>query len=502
MLRRSVTFRLVRAVVLLETALIVTISLVVYFYSASHLRRSFDATLQVRAELLATLVENNAGVLFVEEPVRPITRRPMHLSNRPELYWVWSDSGQAIRGAPPLTGLDEIKSKEHQPATGKQGFFDARRAGQDYRAVWMNLERRTDPSASAPDTPARQCNVLMAVPRQSLDSAVTDLVLILLTVSAVMILATAVATVLVVRWGLRPIRDTAEQIGGITAGNLGLAQVGAADAADLPEEVRPFVKAFNDLLVRLGTAFSQQRDFTSYASHELRTPIAVIKSTIQTTLLRPRSDGEYREAMAEVLDDLTRIEHMVDQLLLLARLDSNAEPGPVQAVDLAGLLVDLAQHYQPLAGQANVRLAPPDVSPATVRGSPELLDRLFANLVGNAIQHNRPGGEVAIWCGRRDDWAVAEVADTGPGIPPDATQLIFERFYRVDRARSRAEVNGHSGGTGLGLAIVREITQRHGGTVTAENRPGGGALFRVRLPISADGPADGADTSGEEDRHG
>jgi len=287
-----------------------------------------------------------------------------------------------------------------------------------------------------------------------------------------------------VRWGLRPVRSAARQIAAITATNLGSTQLASADA---PREIGPFVHALNDLLVRLADAFRQQRNFTAYASHELRTPMAVIKSTIQTCLLRQRQSADYRDALAEVLDDLIGMEHMVDQLLLLARLDAGDEPPNREPVDLGELLADVVQYHQSLAAEADVTLAPPNTLASPVRGNRELLERMLANLVGNAIRHNRRGGQVTASSGLEmqdgSPWAVVEIADTGPGIPADALNRIFDRFFRVDKSRSRC-----GGGTGLGLSIVREIVQRHGGTVTAENRPEGGALFRVRLPALASEP--------------
>ena len=467
MFRRSVTFRLVCAVVLLEIVLIGTVTATVYVQSAAFCTRQFDSTLEARAEAVAALVEDDNGQLRMEEPVH----RPRHPASqpdrRPDVYWIWADDGREIHGAPPLKDADELRGTRRPPLTGQPSFFDVSRIGQSYRAVWMHWD------ASA-DRPA--CSVLLALSRHTLDNKISELIVSLLELSGAILVATAVLTVLLVRWGLRPFRQAAQDIQRVTAATAGLQPVGSPDA---PGEIRPFLRVLNDLLARLGDAFRQQRSFTGYASHELRTPMAVIKSTIQACLMGDRSVSECREALTEVQDDLTRMEHMVDQLLVLARLDGNVERPPVQPVELSGLLGELVQRYQSQAADAAVQLDSAHLAPATVAGQAELLDRLFGNLITNAIHHNRPGGRVVVTCENRGGRAIVEVADTGPGIPPDALERIFERFFRVDRSRSRPN---SAGGTGLGLAIVREITLHHGGTVTAENRPGGGALFRVSLP--------------------
>ncbi|MDD4891644.1 MAG: HAMP domain-containing sensor histidine kinase [Phycisphaerae bacterium] len=478
MIRRSVTFRLVRAVLALEVALIVGFGLSVYFQTAGNMRRYFDSLLQARADGIALMIDNADGVLRMEKPLRPNTR-PASNRNPKELSWVWSDAQAEIEGAPSPRGLKRFRDAAKPPAVGKRVVFDVESRDTKYRAIWSRVVVPPDHPTTAPDAGPREANVLLALSRRAMDDAVADTIEFLLILSGGLLLATGVATVLLVRWGLWPIREAAGEIEAITTANVGLKPVGTPNP---PEEIRPFTQALNDMLARLGRAFRQQRDFTANASHELRTPMAVIKSTLQGCLLRPRGEAEYREAFGEVLDDLTRMEQVIDQLLLLAKLDGRVEQNAVQPVDLSDMLTDLAARYQSQADAASVALTPPEVSPAVVSGNAELLELLFSNLLGNAIQHNRPGGSVRLWCGSRDGSAVVEVSDTGPGIPAESLERIFDRFYRADPSRTRRQGNS---GTGLGLAIVREIATVHGGTVSAENQPGGGAMFRVRLPLAS-----------------
>ncbi len=278
------------------------------------------------------------------------------------------------------------------------------------------------------------------------------------------------------------------------------------------DELGALSLVMNDLLARLEQGVAQQRGFVADASHELRTPVAILRAEAEVTLAQPsRSEHEYRatlEAMSHATDRLSRI---VDDLFLLARADGGQRIVEARALYLDELLAEGTRAIAPLAAQRDITVAfgsPPmlDEGPTCV-GDANLLDRLFLNLLDNAVKHSPPGGLVSVSLHTTDGWHVVDVRDEGAGIPPEAQPMLFDRFFRVDTSRSRAASAARatgstphaspdfarlaSSGAGLGLAIARSIVEAHGGTVTLHETSARGSCFRVQLPVPS-GPVAGA----------
>ncbi|HET7230675.1 MAG TPA: ATP-binding protein [Longimicrobium sp.] len=265
-----------------------------------------------------------------------------------------------------------------------------------------------------------------------------------------------------------------------------------------PTELRELSMAVNGMLGRLERAVETLRSFTADASHELRTPLTAIRGTAEVALARPRTEGELRETLGEVVDETRTMLSLVEDLLTLARGDQSVAP-PMERVDLSAVLRDVQDVGEALAmgKPVDVRLRAPDSLPLMGAAGP--LRRLFLNLVSNGVKFTDRGTvsmaarvvdePAALPAAALDDaqpaavpavgrrWAEVVVEDTGSGIAPEALPRVFDRFYRADAARER------SGGTGLGLAIARMIAQQHGGTITAESELGRGSRFTVRLPV-------------------
>jgi signal transduction histidine kinase len=237
--------------------------------------------------------------------------------------------------------------------------------------------------------------------------------------------------------------------------------------------------------VELQAVFEQLSRFTADASHELRTPLAVIRSHAQLALARPRSAEEYRQALETCLQATGRMSAIVDGLLMLARADAGKLGLKKESVALAELVDDAAKLVRPLAESREIGLTL-ELSPMIVPGDREALTRIVSNLLANAVQYNRPKGQVCLRLSASTGAAVLTVADTGLGIPTADQPHIFERFYRVDKSRSRQQkAGGHeAGGTGLGLAICRSLVEAHGGRIECESMEDVGTTFRVRLPLT------------------
>ena len=223
-----------------------------------------------------------------------------------------------------------------------------------------------------------------------------------------------------------------------------------------------------------------RRDFVTNASHELKTPVAGMQALADSLALAIDRDPERaRRMIARLQTEAVRLARLVRDLLDLSRLeDSAAGAAQRRPVDLADIVRGQAHRLAPLAAERGISLRVPDGSSAPVVAVPGDMRLVAANLLENAIRYNRPGGQVRATVRRTGDQVVLEVSDTGMGIPDAEQDRIFERFYRVDKGRSRAQ-----GGTGLGLAIVRHAAERHGGRVSLRSVLGEGSVFRVTLPV-------------------
>ncbi|MFF8874704.1 sensor histidine kinase [Streptomyces massasporeus] len=268
----------------------------------------------------------------------------------------------------------------------------------------------------------------------------------------------AAVTWLVTRRALRPVEGIRREMAAITQSEDLARRVPEPDTHD---EIARLASTTNETLAALETSVERQRRFVADASHELRSPIASLRTQLEVAAAHPELldlDG--------AVEDTVRLQRLAADLLLLARLDAGERPAGAR-VDLAGLAREAAE------GRTGVTV---DAEPVEVAGSRGQLGRVLANLLDNAQRHARSA--VTVHVRREGDRAVIGVADDGDGVPEDDRERIFERFVRLDAARSRDD-----GGAGLGLAIARDVAVRHGGTLTAGRGPAGGALFELRLPL-------------------
>lgn len=244
------------------------------------------------------------------------------------------------------------------------------------------------------------------------------------------------------------------------------------------DELQRLAQTFNQMLDRLEAAFKRVTQFTADASHELRTPVALVRTAAELALRQDRSDPEYREAISEILEEAERMSALLESLLMLARVDSGAEAPNLVNCDLAAVIRDVCSRSGPLVGSKQLQFdrALPD-APTFVRGDAHTLERLFVILIDNAIKYTPKGGRIRVALEAQAGDAVITIEDSGIGIPKDALPFVFDRFYRVDKVRSR-----QAGGAGLGLSIARWIIDAHRGSIGVESVPGSGTTFIVRIP--------------------
>jgi heavy metal sensor kinase len=281
----------------------------------------------------------------------------------------------------------------------------------------------------------------------------------------------AVGAYWIARQSLRPVRHLSHLAHQVQAQTLH--QRLPADGP--PDEIKDLADAFNQMLARLERAFEQQNRFVADAAHELRTPLATLRTNLEVIQRDTNATlSDYKEMSGVLQRALSRLEQLVEALLLLAKGEKEIRTEPVE---LEVLLSEIIQEIEPLAWahQVSIRLNMADQ--ATVLVDPPLFSRAIGNLLENGIRYNRPGGSVIVAAHRTTGGVEISVEDTGVGIPLEAQPHIFERFYRVDRSRARDQ-----GGAGLGLSIAAHIVQLHRGHIQFHSISGAGSTFTIWLP--------------------
>jgi heavy metal sensor kinase len=282
------------------------------------------------------------------------------------------------------------------------------------------------------------------------------------------------------RKSLAPIASMNSQTQRISAENLSQ----RLDVNNSRDELGRLAMTINDLLTRLESAFSEQQRFIADASHELRTPLAVLRGETEVALAKRRSADEYQESLSLIQEEAERLSRIVEDLFILARQPIDAPATLIrERVSLNDAVKDCARAAQVLATRKGVRLTTENNSSSIhLNGDKELITRMILNLLDNAVKYTPAGGEISLALTRQNGNAEIVVRDTGIGIPEVDRQRIFDRFYRVDKARSR-----ELGGAGLGLSIVRWIVEVHGGAIHIDSAPGHGSTFTVDLPLKEHG---------------
>jgi heavy metal sensor kinase len=272
------------------------------------------------------------------------------------------------------------------------------------------------------------------------------------------------------RRALRPVDRIARTAEAINALNLSerLPVSGTGDELDR------LTRTLNSMLDRIEEAFQRVTQFTADASHELRTPVAVIRTTAELARGKPRTEQEYAVALDRILAESERTTSLIEDLMFLAHADSGAEGLSMEPVSLGEVTREACAAVAPLAEAAQLAMDTGTIPDHTVLGDEPSLRRLLLVLLDNAIKYTPPGGRVSVSLSAAGTGVVVEVRDTGIGIPAADLPRIFERFYRAAKDRSR-----NTGGAGLGLSIARWIAGEHGATIRAESTPGEGSIFRV-----------------------
>lgn len=438
--------------------LMLVFSTFLYMSVAHNLSREIDRTLGDKSRRLASMLGRHGGLLAGSGP-----RDPLTLPGSSPAEAVYDQSGHLIAGTDVLSVLSPAGTIQNAPA-GRLFFSTVRGADGD---TWRVVATRVA-------LPGRFGDVLIvARSERDMHAVLRRLGLLMATAIPLTLLLAIAGGLFLTGRALAPIDHIATTAERLSAEDLSR----RLNLAKTSDEVGRLAATFDGMLDRLDRAFQRQRQFTADVSHELRTPLAMLISQADIALERRRTPAEYQRTLSSMRDETRRMAQLVDTMLTLARAEAGQISLVRERLDLRDLAAEVVATMEAFAADRGVRLWIPNGESAVVEADQTYLTQLLLNLVENGVKYTPPGGSVTVSVESGRGGAFLRVSDTGLGIAPEDLPHIFDRFYRADRARSRAD-----GGAGLGLAIARWVVQAHGGDVQAASEIGRGTTFTVRLP--------------------
>lgn len=477
----SIVRRLVSVVLVVELAAALCVTAAAFFYERHTHFRAFDVLLRGRADSILGAVQD------AEDPADNVMLDGSQLSAPPDdVYEVRDAGGRLVGRSANWQGADGIEAQDHgghrhghRPAD--EEHFGARLNGRRYGMIRISGYRVVDPGEKGGGV-KRTVSIVYGAPVDRVWDAVLQSVSFYAISSLVVMALTALLMLWLLHRGLRPLRELAGAASRVTVNAWEFTPPATAQAT---KELAPLTEAMQAVLTRLRQAFEEQQRFVGDAAHELKTGVALVKSSLQLLSMKPRSQTEYMAGLERTLADCQRMEAMVAQMLTLARIEQGTgAQGEAAVADAVSLLRQIADELAAMSELKQVRIVVDGASTRAASGlrlaiEPEQLKLLCSNILMNAIQHSPEGSEVRVLLSEEGGFGVMEFRDYGDGIGEAELPYIFERFSRGDPSRSR-----HSGGTGLGLAICKAIVDRAGGAIRIESERGTGTSVLVRLPLA------------------
>ena len=448
---RSLKSRLTLLYVAILAVILLAFAVALYFTARRELYGDFEDSVRRQARGFAKFCFEDFNRLHEKMPV------DSYLGELGAAGAVYDAGGSKIYGSEGVPSFDRARAAE-------DGRFRAVVGGKHHRFV---VETARDPTGA-------EYRVVFGIQEERVGRRLERMLLFFAVfIPAMLLIAWYVGRVFV-RGALSPVDTLRKQAESIQRSNL-------SQRVPIPKtrgEIRDLAITLNDMLGRLERAFDQVNAFTSNASHELKTPLANLRGEIELALEREADVAAYQRLLASGAEEVSRMTHIVDNLLLLAQLDSKQAILRRDPVDLGEVAKQAAAELEPIGADKGVTVRGAMLEPGVkVSGDEVALRRVFMNLLENGVKYGREGSEVKVTVWREGASVRVEIADTGVGIPAESLPHLFDRFYRVDRGRSRSPV-GH----GLGLSITRSLVEAHGGTITVASREGVGTTFHVTLP--------------------
>jgi signal transduction histidine kinase len=465
----SIRRRLILTMVLTQALLAAGLVFTGVYYTHGRLQAALDADLHARAMGIAALVR------YPEHPNQPLVFENSLLPERDmrsgDLFEITAPGVGIVARSPDWPQYMDLP-------TGEKPYRKMKVRGTPYRVLQLKklpILDREEAVSSLPSTltvtygtPEVEMN--RQVWRAGADIAVASLIFLGM-------------TVLLALWGIRrglsPLQDLAAEAAQVSAQRW---DFHPPHQAEMVAELRPLAAAMATMLRRLQQSFEQQRDFLGNAAHELKTPVAILKSTVQSLLQKPRTSVEYQSGLTQSLEDVERLEKLLQGMLRLARAEQWAYgtlKRNLDTVDVASTCEDAIEGLRGLAQAHASDISLHAEDGVICRADPEDLQLVWINLLENAVRYSPDGSTVKVQVMRTDHKARIVVEDQGPGMPAHELPLIFERFRRGDSSRAR-----ETGGFGLGLAIAKALVEAYGGSLTPESAVGRGTRMIVDLPLN------------------
>jgi signal transduction histidine kinase len=463
----SLTRRLVMAVLLVQLISAVSITGLAVVYERHTHFRAFDIMLRGRADSLLGAVQDaeDAGdnvMLDGTEVSLPAT----------DIYEVIDANKRLLGRSRNWAGFEDTKA-----GLKEDGSFKLRLQGKRYRGIKIGGLRMVDPGDKGGGIP-RHVTVVYGSPTESVWKAVWRTVAFYALTSLALLAVSGFLMFWLLNRGLAPLRELAAEAAGVSVDSWDFVP---SERVRMTEELAPLAGALETVLHGLQRSFVQQRQFVSDAAHELKTSVAVVKSSLQLLAMKRRTVQEYETGLERSYLDCERMEEIVARMLMLARAEAQMDQKAVAyATDMAHSVKLVVEQFETMADVKKMQLTVSAVGEVIVGVEQEELRLLCSNLLLNAIQHSHAGSEVRVRLRRQGSDAELCVEDDGAGIVPEALPYVFDRFYRGDQSRSR-----NTGGTGLGLAICKAIVSRYGGTIDITSVVNAGTTVTVSLPAKA-----------------
>ena len=414
-------------------------------------------------------------LLFAKDTFSPETQKEVQSFLSPQEktqevgYQIWLEGHSDAMESLVSMDIYGALQKQQTPVPNPDGFILSNiiQDEKTYRAIWARYP--------VSNNSGRFLNIALATSSNQAYHEISEFTRVLFILGGIILWITLGLIQGILKWGLKPIDSLAHRMSDISGRNLD--EINRGDP-NTPKELLPFVKSWEAMLDKLAKAMQEQKRFTSDAAHELRTPIAIIKSTLQLAQSKKRSVEFHEETITRALEDIERLNALIEQLLQLSRLENTDNLREWEIIHIEDLIQDVVEQYEPLMHEKAFRLNT-QLCPVNIRGNQHQIRQLMLNLIDNAVKYAPPKTTITVSVEVHDKTAVITVHDEGGAIPENECRHLFDRFYRVSKARDR-----NSGGSGLGLAIAKEIAILHSGDITVESNPQNGTRFMVIFPMN------------------
>lgn len=488
---QSIRTRLTVWYTLLVLVTLVAFGLAAYYYTRNQLSNNLDISLKSEVRWVKDFISPQAS------KVKPSKQSIDAQLRKKSTTFPQRFIGPVLPEPPETEEADEIWNHifKHSLVSQKKTFIQVENKKGD--VIYRNYSLGSDSLAAPDDLPLdttivvttllggeqlrtamykdQNFTILVAYSLSELGDVLENLFAIFLYLIPIAVALSVLGGLYLANKALAPVDDVTRRARKITAESLDQ----SIPPRDVDDEIGRLISTMNEMIRRLHGSFAQTRQFSSDASHELRTPLTIMRGEIELALRNEKTPGEYREILSSTLEEILRLKSIIDNLLTLGKADHGVLDLKLEEVHLDSLIKELFDDSEMLAESKQIHVELKNTEPVTIVGDKGRLHQLFLNIVDNAIKYTPQGGHVAISVQRQNGSALVEVEDDGIGIPEQDIDKIFDRFYRVDKARSR-----EMGGTGLGLSIAKWIAEIHRGTITVESEVDKGSKFSVTIPIN------------------